>query len=204
MTLSNQFIGFRNHQLTLDTVLRFPEVVQQNCVNKGFHIDISAIARLERERRAMIVQTDQIRHEINTASKEWVSISEGKKLQVREIKKQLSAQEESLTQLAKTVKEQFDKIPNFAAPDVPVGPQEANRTIRIFGKPRVFEFEPKDHRYLMERAGSLDIERSLGMTGRGFYFLKGDFYKIRQALVWIFMDRLQGKRSRFPVVAAAT
>ncbi|HEX2765982.1 MAG TPA: serine--tRNA ligase, partial [Candidatus Limnocylindria bacterium] len=79
------------------------------------------------------------------------------------------------------------RIPNPADPDVPVGGEEANRTVRTWG-----EQLPKDdrrpHWEIAEAAGMLDLARGAKVAGSGFPVYLGDGSALQRALIGWFLD----------------
>jgi seryl-tRNA synthetase len=97
------------------------------------------------------------------------------------------------------------RIPNPADPDVPVGGEEANATVRLWGEqvPRVEPmtgavrvdaapgadtWERKPHWEVAERLGILDLERGAKIAGSGFPVYRGLGARLERALISWFLD----------------
>ena len=84
-------------------------------------------------------------------------------------------------------------IPNIPHSSVPVGASEAdNPVIRTWGKPRKFDFKPKEHWELATALDIMDFERGVKLAGHRFTLLKGDGAKLERAVINFFLD-LHGK-----------
>jgi seryl-tRNA synthetase len=94
------------------------------------------------------------------------------------------------------------RIPNPADPDVPVGGEEANVTVREWGEqlPRVqpigevgtgaggATWERRPHWEVAERLGVLDLERGAKITGSGFPVYRGLGARLERSLISWFLD----------------
>ncbi|HEY6058468.1 MAG TPA: serine--tRNA ligase, partial [Candidatus Limnocylindrales bacterium] len=91
-------------------------------------------------------------------------------------------------------------IPNPADPDVPVGGEEANVTVRTWGEPlprvqprlaaggAVGTWPRRPHWELGERLGILDLERGAKVSGSGFPVYRGLGSALQRALISFFLD----------------
>jgi seryl-tRNA synthetase len=80
-------------------------------------------------------------------------------------------------------------VPNLPDTSVPAGNDETdNEIIRIWGEPKVFDFEPLPHWDLGERLGILDLEAGAMLAGARFYVLKGAGAMLQRALVNVMLD----------------
>ena len=79
------------------------------------------------------------------------------------------------------------RIPNPADPDVPVGGEEANATVRTWGEPLPRE-DRRPHWEIAEELGLIDIARGAKVTGSGFPVYLGDGSTLQRALISWFLD----------------
>jgi seryl-tRNA synthetase len=79
------------------------------------------------------------------------------------------------------------RIPNPADPDVPVGGEEANETVRTWGEPL-----PREHRRphweTAEELGLIDLARGAKVTGSGFPVYVGAGSALQRGLISWFLD----------------
>jgi seryl-tRNA synthetase len=79
------------------------------------------------------------------------------------------------------------RIPNPADPDVPVGGEDANLTVRTWGEPLPREGRVP-HWELAERLGIIDMGRGAKVTGSGWPVYVGDGAILQRALINWFLD----------------
>jgi seryl-tRNA synthetase len=78
----------------------------------------------------------------------------------------------------------------------PVGADDsANVTIRTWGEPPVFDFEPKDHVELLENRGWAEFARARKVSGERAYALIGDMVLLERAMLSYALDRLIARGS---------
>lgn len=100
-----------------------------------------------------------------------------------EIKEQIISTKEEVAALNTAFDELALKLPNWMAPDVPIGPDENSNTLfSEFGKPREFDFQPKDHVQIGEDLDLLDFEAGTKVAGPKFYFLKNQAVLLQHAI----------------------
>ncbi len=80
-------------------------------------------------------------------------------------------------------------MPNFPDDSVPHGADESdNIELKRVMKPRVFDFEPKEHWALAEMNGWIDFERGVKLAKSRFSVLRGDAARMERALINFFLD----------------
>ncbi|MFU8805680.1 MAG: serine--tRNA ligase, partial [Bradymonadaceae bacterium] len=100
--------------------------------------------------------------------------------------------------------EEFDglhlMVPNVALDEVPIGEtDEDNVVVRLFGEPRKFDFEPRDHESLGTHLDIIDKERAIKFAGSRSYLLKGAGALLELAVMRLAMD-LMVERGFTPVL----
>jgi seryl-tRNA synthetase len=176
------------------------EEVKANCRNRNVSgADPDAVVRLDDERRRMSSELQQVQQRQNEVSKlipkekdparKQELIAEGKQLRERAagVEKQTREAEAGL-------RAALMQLPNMTHPDAPVGTTPAdNKVIRTWGKPRTFDFKPKDHVAIAEQLDLVDFEAGASVAGQKFYFLKNEGALLEMALVQYAMSTLVGK-----------
>ena len=153
---------------------------------------------LDERRRTLVAEGDALKAERNEASRrigEAVRAGEDPDgPSVAELKAASSAVAERVTaidaELASVQAELDDamlRIPNPADPDVPVGGEEANLTVRTWGEPLAREAR-KPHWELAEELGMIDNARGAKITGSGWPLYLGDGATLQRALIGWFLD----------------
>jgi seryl-tRNA synthetase len=110
-------------------------------------------------------------------------------------KEEIRSLEEKVAAIEKKREEIWFKIPNLPSDDTPVGKDDSeNKVVRTMGKPKDFDFEPKDHVALGEALGLIDIETAGKVSGSRFAYLKGDAARMEFALVQYTLETLSNAK----------
>ena len=171
------------------------EAVAANLARRGFEFDTGTYLALEERRKSLQVETEELRNERNTSSK---NIGKAK------------AQGEDIAPLLEAVKDLGDKLennetelqtilgelrsielglPNLMADDVPDGKsEEDNAEVRRWGEPTELGFEAKDHIELGENLGMLDFETASKISGSRFAVMRGQLARMQRALIQFMLD----------------
>ncbi|OGM05773.1 serine--tRNA ligase [Candidatus Woesebacteria bacterium GWB1_43_5] len=140
---------------------------------------VTEVLGVDEKRRGLIKEIEKLRAERNEiSSSEHEVNSRGK-----EIKEKLKRLEPELKELESKYNELLYKIPNVFSDDTPVGEDESeNKVIRSWGKPKKFDFEPKDHVEIGRDIGIIDTETAAKVSGARFNYLKGAAVLLQNAL----------------------
>jgi len=151
--------------------------VQDSIKTRNLNIDIDQLLLVDEQRRKKIQEIEILKASQNKLGKENIQEARVLKEKIRALEPELEKQEHEFNEL-------LLKIPNVLADDVPVGKDESeNKVLRTWGKPPVFNFEPKDHMVLGEALDLIDTERAVKITGTRFAFLKNEAVLLEFALV---------------------
>jgi seryl-tRNA synthetase len=193
------------------------EAVRKGAIDKGEDPAIvDAALAADARRRELQGEADGLRAERNSASKAiGEAIKAGAKPDVPEVaelrrrstgvSERLVAIESELTEVEARVEDLLLRIPNPAEPDVPVGGEEANVTIRTWGdqlakaQPVQGEvgadapaggatWERRPHWELAEALDIIDLPRGAKIAGSGFPVYKGAGAALQRALISWFLD----------------
>jgi seryl-tRNA synthetase len=169
------------------------ELVQQSCKDRGYDIDISEIADIDKEWRALKQTDDLLRAERNKISEEINQAKKHRKpiehflKRAKEIPQKLAENEEKEKSLKAELDDLISRIPNIQRSDVPVGDASLNKEVKKGGK--IIKIKnPKAHLELMEKLDIIDIKRAVKIAGAGFYILKGKGAKLQRALIQFMLD----------------
>ena len=106
----------------------------------------------------------------------------------KKINAELLALEQDFT-IDQELQEILLNIPNLPSNDVPIGIDENdNLEIEKYGKPRVFDFQPKPHDEIGEALKMLDFEQSSLMSGARFSTLSADLARLERVLANFMLD----------------
>ena len=187
-----------------------PEKVKEGCRKKNVECDVNKILELDKRKRELLGQIENLRAQKNLRSKEMFPIRKSnREYQLEAIKNKLAEDESSkLTQKIvdiqidlnrkkeiKNLEAQLEEVdgglrsllfqlPNLPFDEVPVGKDaSANVVLRQWGKIQKFDFKPKEHFDLGEQLDVIDVKRAAKVSGARFGYLKGDAALLEFALV---------------------
>ncbi|NUR78269.1 MAG: serine--tRNA ligase [Thermoleophilia bacterium] len=114
--------------------------------------------------------------------------------ELKAIKEQLQPLEQELLEAERRVQELLDRVPNPPAEDTPDGDREEDAvTVREWGEPPSFDFEPRDHLELSAPHGWIDVERGAKVSGSRFVYRVGDVALLETALYRWALARIVAK-----------
>ena len=176
---------FREH---LDV---FADMAKKRCIA----LDLDRFRELDKTRRSLITVNERRKAQRNRASNEIARLKKDKENAdslIAEMKQNSDFIKQADTEIAALDAEQRDillTIPNVPHSSVPVGSSAAdNKQVRFWGTPPKFEFQPKPHWEVGERAGILDLETAAKITGARFAVYKGWGARLERALANFFLD----------------
>ena len=165
------------------------DAVKANCRNRNVTANIDDVVRLDNDRRR-IIQDRQVQqqrqNEIAKLIPKTKDKDEKQKLiqQGRELREQVAGLDTQLKSVEAELNGVLRAIPNMTHPDAPVGTTPAdNKVIKKWGKPRKFDFKPRDHVAVAEGLNLVDFEAGAAVAGQKFYFLKNEAVLLELALV---------------------
>ena len=172
-----------------------PDAVKEN-IKKKFQEHklglVDEVIELDDKRRATQQQADDLRAEMNKASKQIGALmGQGKKEEAEAVKKEIADEGAKISELDKQQSELEEKvtkimmtIPNIIDPSVPIGKDDSeNVEVERFGEPVVPDFEVPYHTDIMERFNGVDFESAGRVAGNGFYYLMGDIARLHSAVI---------------------
>jgi seryl-tRNA synthetase len=171
------------------------DVLRDRLATRGMEVDLAPFRALEAERRALILESDELRARRNAVSKE---IAAAKKrgegaddavAAMREVGDRVQALESRQRANDEALVELMRNVPNLPHSSVPIGKSEQeNVEVRRWGTPPAFDFEPKAHWDLGEALGILDFERAAKISGARFCVSFGAGARLERALISFMLD----------------
>jgi seryl-tRNA synthetase len=168
------------------------EFVKTKLSERGQDVDFDMIATIDEERRRVIGEVEELEHQRNIGSKKVGELKrQGSNEEAAEIQSRLKDISENIkelntkrTQIENDFKLLLLNIPNIPHKSVPIGNDESdNLEIKLWGKPREFDFVFKDHVTIGKNLDVLDLERAAKITGSGFALYKGLGARMERALI---------------------
>lgn len=172
-----------------------PERVREAMRRRRAAIDMDAIEAVDARRRASIYETEQLKAGQNRAGEEIAASkrSGGDASEaiaaMKRIKDRIAELEETVRDVDGRMQEILLTLPNMPDESVPEGAgEEDNRVERVWGEPKKFDFEPKDHADLGEALGIFDFARATKLTGARFNLSRGAGALLERALAAFMLD----------------
>ena len=171
------------------------ELFEQMARHRGITLELDGFRGLDRERRERITAAERLKAERNKASEE---IARRKKAgqdasallaQMKRVSDEIKQSDERVTELDARLREFMLTVPNLPHASVPVGHDAAaNVEERRWGAPPKFDFTPRPHWEVGERAGILDLPAAAKIAGARFALYKGLGARLERALANFMLD----------------
>ncbi len=172
-----------------------PDLLRQAILNRGLEFDLDELLELDKKRRSIITEIDNLRKERNRLSEEVGRLKREKKDATALMEKARAIGDEikNLEEELRSVENNFNKLmallPNIPHPSVPVGKTSTdNKFIRGLKEPPQYDFRPLPHWEICEALDILDIKRAPKLAGSRFILYKGLGAKLERALINFFLD----------------
>lgn len=183
--------------LNIKYIRENPSLVQKAVASKNVLVNINHLLEIDRKVRELSSEVESLREVRNKAAKEK-NIEEGKR-----IKQDLDKKEPALRALEEELNSYLLQVPNLPKDDVREGKDETeNELIKKVGKPRKFDFTPKDHLELGELLDIIDVKSAAKVSGTRFGYLKNEAALLEFALIQFAIENLL-KEGFVPIVPPA-
>jgi seryl-tRNA synthetase len=171
------------------------DVFAEMAKKRGAALDLDAFRTLDRERRELITSTEQLKAQRNKASDEIARLKKEKQnadaliAEMKQVSERIKSADERIAQLDSTQRAFLLTIPNLPHSSVPFGHFVTdNKEVRRWGTPPTFDFAPRPHWEVGERAGILDLSAAAKITGARFAVYKSWGARLERALANFFLD----------------
>jgi seryl-tRNA synthetase len=181
--------------LDIAFIREHPDLVKAGAEKKRLKVDIDRLLEVDRQRRALITESEQLRAERNRKSKAISGAPASARAlllaETKAITERLKQVEAALSPLEQEFERLMLQVPNVPAPDVPEGLTEAdNVEVRRWGEPPTFAFPPRDHVELGELLDLIDIKRAVRLAGTRTYYLKNEAVLLELAVLRFALDHM--------------
>lgn len=174
-----------------------PEVFDAALAKRGLDPLARNLLALDEQSRALKTELQNGQARRNEASK-FIGQAKGRgdeeaaqtlMAEVAELKSKMPTLEEKEREISGQLQDILATLPNLPADDVPLGEdEEDNVEIERWGKPRQFDFDPKEHSDIGPPLG-LDFETAAAMSGARFAFLRGQMARLQRAIGQYMLDQ---------------
>ncbi len=172
-----------------------PTKIQKACQAKGADVDINKLLDLDKKRRNIIQEKQELESRQNSLSKQIPNLDDKEKKEVinkaKDLSQSVSDKQEELNKIEEDFYFILKRVPNPAFDEVKVGKDDSeNEIIEEHGDIREFDFKPKDHLELGEDLDIIDTKRAAKVSGSRFGYLKNEAAILEFALVRYGLDIL--------------
>ncbi len=200
--------------LDMKRIREVPELVRQGVQNKNEKADVDAVLAIDRRRRDIIAEVEQLKNTRNVVSQEIAQLkkekqdADGKIAEMKGVSDTIKQLDEELRAVDEDLRQHVLALPNLCHESVPVGRSSADNveirswvpqhTMRLNEEP---EHEVLDHIELGRKHGILDFDRGAKLSGSGFPLYVGQGATLERALINFMLDthlREHGYREVFP------
>ena len=166
--------------LDIKVIRQNPDLLVKALEKRHSKIDLTEFLALDKSRREIIAEAEQLKNKQNEASKLIPGYKkEGKDIsslmaEMKEIAERVKELDANTREIDDAIEKIMLTIPNIPNELVPEGEDDRfNQEIRKFSTPTQFDFEPKAHWDLGASLGILDPETAGKVTGTRFTFYRG-------------------------------
>lgn len=181
--------------LDLKFIRENTDLVRQSIKNRNMQCDIDRILLLDNERRGLLNEVENLKHERNVVSKEiGIAKSKGENIQeksenMKAVSQRVRELDDKLEKIDNELSRLLYYVPNIPHSSTPIGSDpSSNKIIREWGKPRKFNFKPLPHWDIAENHGLLDFERAGKISGSNFPLYKGLGARLERAMINFMLD----------------
>jgi seryl-tRNA synthetase len=171
------------------------DYVTQRLARRGGQVDLGAFKQLDEERRALLLEVEEMKARRNSESAEIGKLKKkgleasDRQEAVRSLGEKIKAADERAKDVQKQLNNLLLTFPNIPHESVPVGVnEESNELVREWGEKPDLEFEPLSHWDLGEMLGIIDLPRAAKMAGARFSLLTGAGARLERALINFMLD----------------
>ena len=157
-------------------------------------LDIGPLLKAEEHRRAVLLETEGLRAQQNSASAEIGALlknkhdASGRIAAMKEIAGRIDVLEGELRDLEEQVNKLVLTIPNIPHSSVPRGAPENKQVVRTWGEPPKFGFKPLNHVEICQKMDIVDFARGTKLTGSNFLLFKNAGARLERALINFMLD----------------
>jgi len=171
------------------------EKVRQGLDSRGARVDLDRILELDRERRTLLAQTDEMKKRRNEASpkigqmkKQGLDTSQ-LQAEIRRLGDRIKTNDDRIRAIEESLQALLLRVPNQPHESVPVGTNERfNVELRRWGAPPKLDFAPKPHWEIGEALGLFDFGRAAKLSGTGFALFTALGARLERSLINMMLD----------------
>lgn len=181
--------------LDIKNILENPDEVNKKVKNRGIEIDLHKISEIDKKRRSILQNVENMRFELNKTSKLIGQLKKEKKdassliSDMKAVSEKIKELDEELKTYDEDLREIMLSIPNIPHDSVPIGKDSSDNVIvRVVGDKPNFSFVPKPHWDIGTDLNILDFERAAKLAGSRFAVYLGSGARLERALINFMLD----------------
>ncbi len=180
--------------LDLRKIQENPEKIKELLSRKGFNADFDTLLALDKDRRAVIGEVEQLKAQKNKVSAQIPALKKaGQPVdaifeEMRVLGDKIAEGDAKAKDLEEKVFNMLAAMPNIPDEDLVAGEKEANEVIKVVGEQPKFDFPMQNHVDLCTKLGIIDYTRGTKLSGGGFWMYRGDGAKLEWALLNFFIS----------------
>lgn len=182
--------------LDIKLIRQDTDLVKEKVSKRGMEpAVIDEILGLDKERRDLIQETEELKSRRNKVSGEIAQKKKNKEdaddviKEMRDVGEKIKQIDTRLNDIKGKFHDEMSGIPNLIHDDVPEGADDTeNVEIKRTGEIRDFDFEPKGHWDILEELELADFERAAKVSGARFVYQTGDGARLERALMNFMLD----------------
>lgn len=186
-----------------------PDKVRQALINRNSDTAVlDLFLDLDEQRRKALWEVEALKAERNSVSEQIAQMKKSKLdataeiTRMREVGSRIKQMDSEVAEIESRISDIAYNMPNIPHSSVPIGKDESdNVTVRSWGEPRTFDFEPVPHWELASSLDIIDFERGSKIAGSGFILYKGLGARLERSLFNWMLDvhtTEHGYREVFP------
>jgi len=174
-----------------------PKVIREMLERRRISYPLDELLEIDRKRRDLIVETQNLRHRKNTLSQNIASKKKNQESvdneldEMKNVGELMKTAESNNLLIEKRYSELMYSIPNLLHESVPTGNSEDDNLVVKTNDDHKTSKAKNDHVDLANYLGLIDLERAAKIAGSRFYFLKKEIVKLNQALINYALDFLE-------------
>lgn len=181
--------------LDLGYVREHLDLIEKMARDRAVKLDLAPFREIDTDRRQLITAAERLKAERNKASEEIARLKKSGQdasaiiARMKEVSDEIKSYDERIAALDDRLRQFLLMVPNIPHASVPIGTSAAdNVEVRRWGTPPKFDFAPRPHWEIGERAGILDFDAAIKMSGSRFVVYKGLGARLERALANFFLD----------------
>ena len=185
--------------LDINFIRQNQPLVERSAREKGYSVDISALLKLDDQRKQLLRQVDELRQQRNRLSSQMKGGKPAPKIlaQAKTVKTDLAQLEPQLTEVEADLTQKLKQVPNIIFDDVPLGGEECSVEVASWGGQKSTGVDHLD--YALSRDW-VDFERGAKVAGAKFYYLKNGLALLENALLQFGLQKVTAHGFQFMTV----